>query len=184
MMVPNVIIGTEGVNLMNLDPLNIICTIVNIIFLIVLMRIFLFKPIQKILDNRKEEIESGYKEAEEQKEHAAALVADCSERSAKLQEEADSVMTKAREDAQAEYNRIIEEAHEQAQKIIEEATRQAQEERAEIFRSMEAQMADLVITAASKVVGEANTRLINQNLYDQFLNEQSSEKDDGPERSS
>ena len=181
MLYPNMIIGA---GLMNIDPLNIICTIVNIVFLIVLMRIFLYKPIQKILDKRKEEIESGYKEADEQKAHAAKLVADCSERSAKLQEEADSILAKAREDAQNEYNRIIDEANEQAEKIREEARNQALLERAEIFRSMEAQMADLVVTAASKVVGEANTRLINQNLYDQFIKSQTSENDDGPERSS
>ena len=172
MITPIMIIGS---GMLNIDPLNIICTIINIIFLVVLMRIFLYKPIQKILDQRKEEIEAGYKEAEEQKEKATALSEECAKRSTELKDQADEILAKAREDAQNEYNRIIDEANHQAEKILEEARNQAKEERAEIFRSMEAQMADLVVTAASKVVGQANTDLINKNLYDQFLEEQSAD---------
>ena len=48
--------------MLKLDPVNLICTIVNILILFFIVWRFLFKPVRKILDARQAEIDAGYDE--------------------------------------------------------------------------------------------------------------------------
>ena len=49
---------------------NLLLTIINLLLLFVLMRIFLFKPVQKIIAARQEEADRQFKEADERKQAA------------------------------------------------------------------------------------------------------------------
>ena len=49
---------------------NLLLTIINLLLLFVLMRIFLFKPVQKIIAARQEEADRQFKEAGESKQAA------------------------------------------------------------------------------------------------------------------
>ena len=58
--------------MLNFD-INILWSLINLIILFVLMRLFLFKPIKKVLAKRKEMIDSQFKEAEEKEKSAEEL---------------------------------------------------------------------------------------------------------------
>ena len=49
---------------------NLLLTIINLLLLFVLMRIFLFKPVQKIIAARQEEADRQFKDAGESKQAA------------------------------------------------------------------------------------------------------------------
>ena len=50
---------------------GIVWTVINLIILVVLMRIFLFKPIQKVIDERKKMISEQIDSAKDREESAA-----------------------------------------------------------------------------------------------------------------
>ena len=55
--------------------INILWTLINLIIFFVLMKLFLFKPIKKTLDKRKELIEGQFKAAEDKEKKAGELQA-------------------------------------------------------------------------------------------------------------
>ena len=52
--------------------INILWTLINLIIFFVLMKLFLFKPIKKTLDKRKELIEGQFKAAEDKEKKAGS----------------------------------------------------------------------------------------------------------------
>ena len=56
--------------------INILWTLINLIIFFVLMKLFLFKPIKKTLDKRKELIEGQFKAAEDKEKKADELQAE------------------------------------------------------------------------------------------------------------
>ena len=61
--------------------INILWTLINLIIFFVLMKLFLFKPIKKTLDKRKELIEGQFKAAEDKEKKADELQAEYQKRS-------------------------------------------------------------------------------------------------------
>ena len=59
--------------MLTLSPVTIIGTIINLLVLYFLLQHFLFKPIQKIMDQREELIRGQLKDARDQKESAGKL---------------------------------------------------------------------------------------------------------------
>ena len=59
--------------MLTLSPVTIIGTIINLLVLYFLLQHFLFKPIQKIMDQREELIRGQLKDAQDQKESAGRL---------------------------------------------------------------------------------------------------------------
>ena len=59
--------------MLSVDLFNLVATVVNLLLLVVLMRIFLFKPVQKILAQRQEEADRQFAEAASKQEEADTL---------------------------------------------------------------------------------------------------------------
>ena len=56
--------------MLSFDWFNFICMIINLLILYFLMKKYLFGRVNKILEERKKEIEGGFLEAEEKKKEA------------------------------------------------------------------------------------------------------------------
>ena len=72
--------------MLTLSPVTIISTIINLVLLFP-VRHFLFKPIQKIMDQRDELIRGQLKDAQDQKESAGKLKAQYEKRLLQRKEE-------------------------------------------------------------------------------------------------
>ena len=62
-------------------------------------------------------------------------------------------------------------ANEEAGQIVDKARKTMEVEREQAMREMKSQIADIALTAASKIMGEKNSSERDLALYDQFLEE-------------
>ena len=58
---------------LTIDPVTMIATLLNTLILFLVLKHFLFKPVNKILDERKEKVEKTYKEADDKLTEASRL---------------------------------------------------------------------------------------------------------------
>ena len=134
---------------------NLLFTVINLLLLFVLMKIFLFKPVQKIIAARQAE--------------ADGLKAQYAKSIASVEEEKSKAMQETMKKADAEYQRIVGDAESKAKQIKEDAAVEAENQKTQILNKAEKEIADMVVDAAVKVVGKNSGADVDSSLYNEFL---------------
>lgn len=155
--------------MLKIDAFNICCIVINLLVLFVAMKFLFFKPIAKVIEQRQKAADAQFDEAKAKQEEADSLKAQYSEFIAKIEEEKKQTMQEARKNADAEYQKIVGNAQEEAKEIKIAAENEAQKEKAKIIKSAEKEIADMVVDAATKVVGTQSGANIDSSLYNEFL---------------
>lgn len=155
--------------MLKIDPFNLICTIANLLILFAALKIFLFKPVQKIIAERQAQADAQLNEAAEKQAQADALKEQYNTSLANAEAEKKQILSTARKDADAQYQKIIDDAKTQARQIEENAVAEAESQKKRILKNTEKEIADMVVTAAQKVVGTQSGAKIDRSLYDEFL---------------
>ena len=150
---------------------NILFNIINLIILYLLMKRFLFKPVNAILEKRQQAADAQFAEADRQtaeakesQEHYDALVRGA-------EDEKKRIVAEARQEASAEYGRIVSEAKDKADGIVEKAKTDAENEKAAAMQQADAAVRDMVVTAAARMVAMKDAKESDRALYDKFLAE-------------
>ncbi len=150
---------------------NFLWTIFNLVLFFVLMRLFLFKPIKKTMDKRKELIDNQFKAAEEANALAEEKMADYEKKIANAYAEGDQIIAQARDDAKVEYSKIIDRAEKDASDMKDAARKQIKIEQDAARRVSQEEIASLAMQAAEKVVGKSVSAQSDSDIFDEFLNE-------------
>jgi F-type H+-transporting ATPase subunit b len=147
----------------------IIAQTVNFLILFFLLRAFLFKPILKMLDDRRERIAEGLNAAETARAEAAQAQVKTEELMADARRQSQEAVANAQNIAA----RIQAEAREQAGKdrelTIERARAEIQQERDRAIAELRGEFASITVKAAERVIGEsldgdAHRRIIDETL--------------------
>ncbi len=158
---------------------SILFTVINLLILFILMKLFLFKPVNKIIEKRQQEADAQIKEADDAKAAAQEMQQKYEETMKGITEECDQKMAETYKAATAEYDRIINEANEQAKLMIKDAQEEAEVEKAKILRHANADITDMVIAATAKVVAAKSNEDTDKELYEQFLTKAGDSIDEG-----
>ncbi|MBR1781223.1 MAG: ATP synthase F0 subunit B [Oscillospiraceae bacterium] len=158
--------------------INLLFTVVNVLVLCLAVRIFLWKPIHKILDERQAQVEQDYTAAAEAKTQAEALVQEHQAKLAHIDEEREAALEAASQAAHEESAQIISDARSQATSILRSAQAQAQSEKEAILRSAQSEITDIIVAATAKMVGVQVGRTGDSELYDAFLEKAGDDKDE------
>lgn len=153
--------------------LNLLWTVINLIVFFVLMKLFLFKPIKKTLDARKELIAKQFKDAEDANNAAEQKMADYESKIANVQSEAEQIISDAKDNAKVEYGKIISRAEVDTARMKKEAQKQIDAEKKSARAAAKEEIASLAMQAAEKVVGANVDDKTNNNILNEFLNESS-----------
>lgn len=148
---------------------NILMTVINLLVLVVLMRIFLFKPVKEIIAQRQEEADREYKEASRLQAEADGLKTKYEKSLADAENQKKQILSEARKTADAESRRIIDNACQTAKEVKRDAEISAENKKAQIIKSAEKEIAGLALDAAVKVVGKSGGAETDSALYDEFL---------------
>jgi len=151
--------------------INLVFTIINLLVLYFLMKKFLFKPVNNIIAKREEAIQKQYDDANETKAQAQELKSQYEASLAGAKEDSAKLVQEAREKARVEYDRIVKSADDEVTKKLQRAEETIEEEKRKSLRSMQDQIQDLVVAAATKVVGEQVNAEDSRRLYDDFIAE-------------
>lgn len=157
--------------MLNLSPGTIIYAIANFLILIFLLKTFLYKPIVKMLDDRKKGIDDALNAAEAAREEVAATSAVISADLAKARQEAEAILAAAKSQGEAAKSRILEDAQAQAQAFTSQARKEIAEEKEAAIHALKEQVADLAILVARKALDGQLTEAQEQNLLRQYESE-------------
>jgi F-type H+-transporting ATPase subunit b len=159
-------IDALGINLPQL-----IAQIVNFTLLLVLLRFTLYKPVLKMLDERKQKINEGLNAAEIARAEAAAAQAN-------IQGQLDAARAQGQEivgNAQQIATRIQAEAREEAgrdrEAAVERARAEIQLERDRAITELRAEFAEITVSAAEKVINQSVDRGAHQRIIEEALAE-------------
>lgn len=150
--------------------------VANVLILFVLLRIFLFKPLNKIRDERTRTVQDNLDSAEKAKTEAEELRQQYEDSISEAKEKANQIIMKAHENAESERSAIIRKSQEEAEKIVADADKAIENERKRVLRQAQSEIADLAIEAASKIIGENVDDEKNRRLVDKFLSEEEAKK--------
>ncbi len=155
--------------LVTIDPGTIVFTLINTLIIVILFRIFLFKPVGKILDKRNEMAAAEIAEAKRAKESAAKTEQEYLEKLAKAKEEAADIMKQATLRAQKREEEIVNEANQKAAEIKARAEENIERDKQRAVNDIKDEISDIVIMAASKVVEKEISAKDNEAIIADFL---------------
>ena len=135
---------------MTIDGFTLVAQIVNFVLLLVLLRVFLFRPIQRVMREREERIARAYAEAHEARTEAEA-------RARELEGERERFEAERRERLAALESEVDREREERLATVAAEADEVRAAWRAEFEREREA-LGEQVRTAAAAVLRDALER--------------------------
>ena len=141
----------------------------NFTVLAILLYAWAYKPIVKMLEDRKKKIAQSYEDSQVAAEARANAEKEAQKIIADAQAEASKVIRDANERAQGVAKEVKAEAEAEAAKAREAALAEAEVERERILGDLRGQVAALSIAATQKLVGEALDEKRQHALLDEFF---------------
>lgn len=146
-------------------------TIIAIFVLFLAFSYFLFNPVRKMLDARKEKIQTELDDAKTNMEEAQALKAQYEEKLKNVDKEAEVILSEARKKALANENQIVAQAKEEAARILDRARVEAELEKQKMADDVKKEMISIASMMAGKVVSASIDTTVQNKLIDETLKE-------------
>jgi F-type H+-transporting ATPase subunit b len=139
--------------LIQVTPGLMIWTIVAFLITLWVLKRYAFGPIQKMLDERREQIRRSIEEADNARDEARNLLEEHRKLMLEARGEAEQIIAEARKTRDAMEARMREETETERQRRLEETRREIAAETARALEQIRAEVADLTLEATSIVVG-------------------------------
>jgi F-type H+-transporting ATPase subunit b len=138
--------------MLNFDPVTIIITAINIFVLFFILRVILFKPVTKFINERSARIAAEIANAAKDREEAKRLLNSHAGKLKDAAAEADDILRTARQSGEKRAEEIIDEARAQAASLLDAARKQIDAERQAAYLAFRADASRLVLAAAGKLL--------------------------------
>jgi len=153
-----------GVNL----PLLVVF-IVNFIVLFVLLRLFLYKPVMKMLDERAKRTKDAMDLAEVTRKEFEQAKVEVQKQIEKGRQEGQAIITQAMQVGERLKEESRQEAQKQAQVIVDRTRSELEAEREKIVGDLRREFVDIAISAAEKVITETLDKEKHRKLIEETL---------------
>ena len=153
----------------SLAPWTLIFQICNLLLLMLLMKKFLFKPVQNILNKRRQEIDGMYADANADRASAAEMKETYTQKMSQAREEADAVVRRAVDEAGRRSDEIVSEAQQTAAYLKQKAQADIEQERRSAFDSLKNDISSMAVDIAEKMVGREINAEDQKSLVEDFL---------------
>lgn len=148
---------------------EVVAQVISFLILVFLLRIFAWKKILKLLDDRKEKISGEFKKIDDTKAKVEALKSDYEARLVSI----DDIASKKVEEAISEGRKITDEIRKEAQLnaqlIINDAKESIKYELSRAKEELKIKIVDLTMRATENVIQEKLTQEGDKKLVEQFL---------------
>ncbi len=156
---------------LTIDPVTMIATLINTLILFLVLKHFLFKPVNKILDERKQNVEETYRQADEKLSEAARLESEYTEKLANAKEESAEIVKNATKRAQTRSDEIIAEAKKEASSLMVKANADIEKEKKRAVNQIKDEISDIALAVAEKVVEKEIDPKDHERLIESFISE-------------
>ena len=155
--------------LFQVNLFQVIIASANFLLFLAIIWTFAFKPVSKMLTDRKERIEQGLKDAEQARSDRENAEAERVATLAEARRESNEILARAQKVAQESRDADIAATKEELERLRARAAADIEAEKVRAITEVRAEVADLALRAASSVVGETMTSERERRLVDEFL---------------
>ncbi len=156
-------------SLVTVAPWTFIFTICNLFILAAALKHFLFKPVQRILDQRAAEVSTTYEQADEARKTAESMRDEYEQRLAGAKQEAAEIVKTANTRATARAEEMLNTARSEAAALKVKAEREIENDRKRAAGELKNDISALAIDLAEKVVEKEIDPAAHSALIQEFI---------------
>lgn len=157
----------QSLEIISVNIWSILVSLANLLIMFLILKRFLFKPVQKMMAARKQQVDQIYQDAKENRDSAINMKQEYEARLAAAREEADGLVRNAVQTAQRKGYAIVAEANSQASHLKQKAEQEIAQEKKQMLQDVRGEISDIAVSIASKVV----EREVKKQDYDGFVDE-------------
>ena len=152
-----------------INPWTALFTFCNMLITFTVLKHFLFEPVKKMIDDRQNEIDTMYADADAAKQKAAALESEYQAHLQSIKDERDAMLREATRRAQKREEEIVGEAKTEAANIRAVAEADIAQERKKAVNDLKNEIGGMAVEIAGKVVEREIKQQDHQALIDEFI---------------
>ena len=133
---------------------TLIAQAINFLFLVFVLAKFAYKPLAKMMEDRKNKIAGDLEAAEKAKASAEAIQKEYEEKLAAAKQEAAAIIENAQKAAQALQDKAVADTKAEQERIIADAKAAIASDKKAAMDDVRAQVVDLAMAAAGKIIGQ------------------------------
>ena len=145
--------------------------LVNFLLVLLLLYLFAYKPILRLMDQRADRIRESLEAADTARQEAASSQESIQEQITEARREGQRIMDQAREASERFRTEEMDKARQEADAFVERAKDDIARERDTALQEVRASFGDLAITAAERVIRSSLDRQAHAELINQVLEE-------------
>lgn len=139
------------------------------IILFIVVAIFFWKPITKILEQRRQVIDKELTDAQRAKDNAIEIEAELNKQLTEAKQKVKEMLDKAEKDANLKRDEIINQAKEEARRRMENLQLELEQERKSMEADIRQEIVDVAFAAAEKIVSKEINQEKYLNVVDEIL---------------
>ncbi len=159
----------ENLELISLNVWHIVASIANLLILTLIVRKFLFVPVQKMLAERKAQVDTLYSDAEKAQQDADAAKTEYETKLEGARREAADIVQSAVVRADRMSEKIIAEANDRAAEKMRTAEAEIAQEKKKALNEVKNEISDMSVDIAKQVVGREISKEDHKRLIDSFI---------------
>ena len=159
----------QFLDIISVNIWDILISFANLLVMFLILKRVLFKPVQKMFDTRKQQVEGIYAEANENRSAAASMKKEYETKMASAREEADGLVRSAVQTAHTRGDAIVAEASSQASHLKQKAEQEIAQEKRQMLLDVREEISDIAVSIASKVVEREINPKDHQAFVDEFI---------------
>ena len=154
-----------------------IAQIGNFIVFVVVLYFLLYRPVGRILKERKDAMEADLRKAEKLRAEAEQALAQAQKREQELEAKREGILKEAREQADKHRKEVLKETEDQARARVERFRRVLKQERDDLLEKITGELRTTILHVAGAVVGDDAGRLADRGIerVEALLQDMSSE---------
>lgn len=159
----------QFLDIISVNIWDILISFANLLIMFLILKRVLFKPVQKMFETRKKQVETIYAEADESRSAAVSMKQEYEAKMASARSEADGLVRNAVQTAQKRSDAIVAEAASQASHIKQKAEEEIAKEKQQMLQDVRGEISDIAVSIASKVVEREINAKDHQGFVDEFI---------------
>ena len=150
---------------------DMIWAIINFLILLAILNKFLFKPMLKTIDERKDEIKRNLNSAAQANTEAQKTKEEYLLQMEQAKVEAKKIIAEATKAGEENREALLNQAHEETARMTDKAREMIRLEKEEALRQLRDEVASLVVMAAGKVIDKTIDEETHEQLIREFIAE-------------
>lgn len=147
----------------------LIAQVINFFIVLLALRLFLYKPVLGMLDQRAQRVKEGLQAAEQSKEQAAEAEQEVAKQLDDARRQGQALIAQAQDTSTRIQEESRTQARSEADALLERARSEIQLERDQAIAELRKEFADITVSAAEKVISQSLDKQRHQQLIEQVL---------------